>query len=125
AGPTLGRGEVDTLAPGRTLEQIADLAPGLTDNTPNAGQVTIAGGFAYDNVFMLGGVDIADSTLGSPNDLFSEDAIEETQVITSGVSAEFGRFGGGVINAITKRGGNAFSGTFRTDFTNPSSRAQT
>ena len=102
--------DVDTLATGRALEQIADLAPGLTDNTPNAGQVTIAGGFAYDNVFMLDGVDITDSTFGSPNDVFIEDAIEETQVITSGVSAEFGRFGGGVINAITKRGGNEFSG---------------
>ena len=57
--------------------------------------------------------------------MFIEDAIEETQVITSGVSAEFGRFGGGVINAITKRGGNEFSGSFRTDFTNPSWRDET
>ena len=124
-GATLTGRDVDTLATGRNLEQIADLAPGLTDNTPNAGQVTIAGGFAYDNVFMLDGVDITDSTFGSPNDVFIEDAIEETQVITSGISAEFGRFGGGVINAITKRGGNAFSGTFRTDFTNPGWRALT
>ena len=124
-GATLSGRDVDTLATGRNLEQIADLAPGLTDNTPNAGQVTIAGGFAYDNVFMLDGVDITDSTFGSPNDVFIEDAIEETQVITSGISAEFGRFGGGVINAITKRGGNAFSGTFRTDFTNPSWRDET
>jgi len=124
-GATLTGRDVDTLATGRNLEQIADLAPGLTDNTPNAGQVTIAGGFAYDNVFMLDGVDITDSTFGSPNDVFIEDAIEETQVITSGISAEFGRFGGGVINAITKRGGNAFSGTFRTDFTNPSWRDET
>ena len=87
--------------------------------------MTIAGGFAYDNVFMLDGVDITDSTFGSANDVFIEDAIEETQVITSGVSAEFGRFGGGVINAITKRGGNEFSGSFRTDFTNPSWRDET
>jgi outer membrane receptor protein involved in Fe transport len=124
-GATLTAREVDTLATGRALEQIADLAPGLTDNTPNAGQVTISGGFAYDNVFMLDGVDITDSTFGSANDVFIEDAIQETQVITSGISAEFGRFGGGVINAITKRGGNEFSGSFRTDFTNPSWRDET
>ena len=124
-GTTLTARDVDTLATGRAIEQIADLSPGLTDNTPNAGQVTIAGGFAYDNVFMLDGVDITDSTFGSPNDVFIEDAIEETQVITNGVSAEFGRFGGGVINAITKRGGNEFSGSFRTDFTNPSWRDET
>ena len=64
-GATLSARDVDTLATGRVLEQIADLAPGLTDNTPNAGQVTIAGGFAYDNVFMIDGVDITDSTFGS------------------------------------------------------------
>ena len=42
--------------------------------------------------------------------------------MTSGVSSEFGRFSGGVINAVTKRGGNAFSGSFRVDYTNPAWR---
>ncbi|MCL4821924.1 MAG: TonB-dependent receptor [Vicinamibacteria bacterium] len=109
---------VDKLAIGRGLANIAELAPGLTDNTPNAGQVTIAGAFAYDNVFLLNGVDINDNLFGTANNLFIEDAIEETQVLTSGISAEYGRFSGGVINAVTKRGGNTFSGSFRTDFTN-------
>ena len=117
--------QIDTLATGRTLSTIAELAPGLTDNTPNSGQVTIAGGFAYDNLFLIDGVDITDSTFGSPNSVFIEDAIEETQVLTSGVSAEFGRFAGGAINAVTKRGGNTFSGSFRTDFTNASWRDET
>ena len=101
---------------------IAELAPGLTANTPNADQVTISGAFAYDNVFLVDGVDINDNLFGSPDDLFIEDAIEQTQVITSGISAEYGRFSGGVINAITKSGGNMFSGSFRTDLTNPSWR---
>ena len=98
---------------------IAVLAPGLTDNTPNAGQVTIAGSFAYDNVFLLDGVDINDNLFGNANNLFIEDAIEETQVLTSGISAEYGRFSGGVINAVTKQGGNKFSGSFRANFTQP------
>jgi outer membrane receptor protein involved in Fe transport len=114
--------EIDTLATGRTLAAIAEVAPGLTANTPNADQVTISGAFAYDNVFLLDGVDINDNLFGSPDDLFIEDAIEQTQVITSGVSAEYGRFSGGVINAITKSGGNIFSGSFRTDLRNPSWR---
>jgi hypothetical protein len=33
---------VDKLATPRTVQGVAELAPGLTDNTPNAGQVTIA-----------------------------------------------------------------------------------
>lgn len=111
---------IDNLPVNRTLDAIAELAPGLTNNTPSAGQVTISGAFAYDNVFMLDGVDINDNLFGDPNDLYIEDSIEETQVLTSGISAEYGRFSGGVINAVTKRGGNAFSGTLRTDLTNPS-----
>jgi Carboxypeptidase regulatory-like domain len=119
-GQNLQGKEVDTLATGRTLQQITTLAPGLTDNTPNGGQVTIGGAFAYDNVFLIDGVDVKDSLFGSANDVYIEDAIQETQVLTSGISAEYGRFSGGVINALSKRGGNEFSGSFRTDFTNAS-----
>lgn len=112
--------EVDSLATARTLGGIAELAPGLTDNTPNSGQLTIMGGFAYDNVFLVDGVDVNDNLFGDPDNLFIEDAIEETQVLTSGISAEYGRFTGGVVNAITKKGGDTFSGSFRTNLTNPS-----
>jgi hypothetical protein len=110
--------EISTLPTGRTPALIAELAPGLTNNTPNAGQVTISGGFAYDNVFMINGVDVNDNLFGTANNVFIEDAIEQTTVLTSGISAEYGRFSGGVINMITKSGGNAFGGSFRANFTN-------
>lgn len=109
----------------RTPYSVAELAPGLTDNTPNNNQFTIGGAFAYDNVFLMDGVDINDNVLGQPNALFIEDAIQEVQVLTSGVSAEYGRFGGGVVNVITRSGGNIFSGALRTNFTNPSWSAET
>jgi hypothetical protein len=51
--------------------------------------------------------------------VFIEEAIDETQVLTSGISAEYGRFSGGVVNMITKRGGNTFSGSVRLNLTNP------
>ncbi len=127
--PTVGANydsrEIGTLPTGRTPALIAELAPGLTANTPNNGQVTIAGGFAYDNVFMINGVDINDNVFGTANNVFIEDAIEETSVLTSGISAEFGRFTGGVINMITKSGGNQFSGSFRANFTNDSWTVET
>lgn len=112
-GANYRREELDKLATNRTLQGIAELAPGLSDNTPNAGQVTISGSFAYDNQFLVNGVDVADNLFGNPNNLFIEDAIEEMQILTSGISAEYGRFSGGVINAITKSGGNQFSGSLR------------
>lgn len=112
--------EIDKLASPRTVQGVAELAPGLTDNTPNAGQLTIAGGFAYDNQFMVDGVDVADNLFANPNNLFIEDAVEEVQVLTSGISAEYGRFGGGVVNAITKSGSNTFSGSLRDNVYRPS-----
>lgn len=102
----------------RTPAGIAALAPGLTTNTPNGGQVTISGAFAYDNVFLIDGVDANDNLFGSTNPVYVEDAIADIQVLTSGISAEYGRFTGGVINVITKSGGNEFSGTVRADLTN-------
>ncbi|MDR3682555.1 MAG: TonB-dependent receptor [Geothrix sp.] len=41
----------------------------------------------------------------------SIEAIREYQVVTDGASAEFGRMGGGYVNAITKNGTNELSGS--------------
>ena len=112
--------EVNALPMGRTPYLIAELMPGVTTNTPSPNQLTISGGFAYDNVFLVDGVDVNDNLLGTVNDLYIEDAIGEVQVLTSGVSAEYGRFSGGVVNIVTKNGGNRFAGSYRTTFTRPS-----
>jgi hypothetical protein len=111
---------INALPIGRRPFEIAELAPGVTDNVPNAGQMAIAGGFAFDSIFLIDGVDTNDNLFGASNSLFIEDAILETQVLTAGISAEFGRFGGGVVNVITKSGGNEFSGSFRTNLSKPS-----
>ena len=112
--------EVNALPTSRTPFAIAELQPGLTDNTPNGGQVTINGSFAYDNIFLVDGVDINDNLFGTANALYVAEAIQETQVLTSGISAEYGRFSGGVINVITKSGGNDFSGSYRLNMYKPS-----
>ena len=111
--------ELTKLPVGRTPFLMTELTPGVTDNTPSNSQITISGAFAYDNVFLMDGVDINDNVLGTANNLFIEEAIQEVQVLSSGVSAEYGRFGGGVVNVITRSGGNALSGAFRVNLTNP------
>jgi hypothetical protein len=116
---------IDQLANARDLDGIALLAPGATANTPQVGQVSISGGFGYDSAFLLDGVDINDNVFGNPDNLFIEDAIEEVQILTSGISAEFGRFSGGVVNGVTKTGGNEYRGSFRIDIENPSWQDET
>jgi hypothetical protein len=126
-GLNIRQNEIDALPTSRTLSGIASLAPNLNENAPNAssGQVVISGAFAFDNMFMVNGVDVNDNIFGNPQSLFIEDAIAETQVLTSGISAEYGRFSGGVVNAITKSGGNTFSGSYRVNLTNPDWVAET
>ena len=131
-GLNLKHEEIEALATPRTIEGIAQLSPGVSENAPNqgttggsVGQVVINGAFAFDNVFMINGVDINDNLFAQPQNLFIEDAIEETQVLTSGISAEFGRFSGGVVNAITKSGGNVFAGSGRVNFSNPAWTTET
>jgi hypothetical protein len=111
---------INSLPIGRRPFEIAELAPGVTDNTPNVGQVAVGGAFAFDSIFLIDGVDTNDNLFGTATNLFIEDAIQETQVLTAGISAEYGRFGGGVINVITKSGGNDLHGSFRTTLARPS-----
>jgi Carboxypeptidase regulatory-like domain len=117
---------VQSLPVVRTPVGIASLSGSVvTDRTPVAGQLSISGGMAYDNAMLVNGVNVQDPIFGTTNNLFIEDAILETQVLTSGISAEYGHFTGGVLNAITKSGGNDFSGSLRGDFTKPDWREET
>ena len=122
---TYAKSAVDLLPVGRRPFDVSELASGVTTNTSNVSQVTLSGAFGYDNVFMVNGVDINDNVQGTANNLFIEDAIQETSVLTNGISAEYGRFSGGVINVVTRSGGNSFSGSFREGLSNPSWVTQT
>lgn len=70
-------------------------------------------------MFVVNGVDVNENIFGSANELFIEDAIQETTVLTHGISPAYGRFSGGVINIVTRSGGNVFSGSFRQNLSNP------
>lgn len=110
---------IDNLPVGRTVDAIALLAPGTTNNGPR-GAMQISGSFASDNLIVVNGANVQENLRGQSRPLFIEDAIQETTVITGAVSAEYGRFTGGVVSSITKSGGNEFSGSFRTNLTDPS-----
>ncbi len=124
----------DQLPLTRTLLSSVALAAGVNTNGPGSSDrigngvapvVTISGGQSFDNLFTVDGAVVTDNVRGTPNNLFIEDAIAETTTSTSTVSAEFGRFTGGVVNTITKSGGNTFSGSFRTTLTNAAWSATT
>ena len=110
---------VDDLPIARTPNAIANLAPGVTNNGPG-NTVQISGAMASDNLIMVNGAVVQDNVRGTTRPLYIEDAIQETTVLSAGVSAEYGNFTGGVISSVTKSGGNEFSGSLRDTVTNPS-----
>ena len=121
----------DVCPTSRTLTAALGMAPNVKPTGPDRAPAVTTGrsrspeAMSYDSVFLLNGVAITENVRGQPFTLFIEDAIQETTVSTSGISAEYGRFGGGLVNAITKSGGNQFSGSYRLGMNNDDWRAIT
>src|SRR5882672_3657065 len=118
--PLNGRSWTDlaTLQPGvnSTLQIQADFAVGGDRGNRGFGnQITVAGARPEQNNFRLDGVSINDFNNAAPGSVLGGDmgvdAVQEFSVLTSNVSAEYGRTSGGVINAITKSGTNQFHGS--------------
>lgn len=109
----------------RTIATAALIAPGVNDAGPNK-QVVISGAQSFDNLFLVNGVVVNENLRGQPHNLFIEDAVQETTVLSGGaISAEYGRFTGGVVSTITKSGGNEFSGSLRDSFRNDDWQSKT
>ncbi len=84
--------------------------------TPREGAFNVNGMRSTYNNFLLDGLDnnaYSPSNQGYSSQVVqpSPDALAEFKVITSNFSAEYGRVGGGVINAAMRSGTNAFHGT--------------
>ena len=109
--------EVNRLPMNRNPVAVANLTPGVTTNGPRNATV-ISGAFGYDNLWLVNGATVNENLRGQPHALYIEDALQETTVLTGGVSAEYGRFTGGVVSAITKSGGNEFSVSIRDTLNN-------
>lgn len=86
-----------------------------TDGLPSQGIVptsglTFNGQSARFNNFTIDGVDNNDFISGAVRQTFSQEAVQEFQVVSNNYSAEFGRALGGIVNIITKGGTNTTSG---------------
>jgi hypothetical protein len=94
-----------------TSTGLLNYAPGINSDSAYGGQGT------YGNALLLDGVDTRDPAGGSPWTFFNQNLIEEIQIGGLGAAAEYGGFTGGIINTVTKSGGNAYSGLFSIRYT--------
>src|SRR5947207_12470575 len=116
--------QLELLPVGRALNDAVLLAPGVAGNGPS-GNIMMAGALSFESQYLVNGVVINENLRGQALNLFIEDAIQETKVSTGAISAEYRRLGGGVVNMITKSGGNTVAGSFRTTFDNDAWRSLT
>jgi len=89
----------------------------MAGGTVGGGNPQVHGATKVDNLYLLDGVDTTDTVTGTFASNVNPDAIEQVEVQTGGFSAEYGRVQGGVVNAVTKSGGNSFSGSLRLEYT--------
>ncbi|HEY0762501.1 MAG TPA: TonB-dependent receptor [Pyrinomonadaceae bacterium] len=108
---------------GRNYLDLALLVPGVSPTNTGSNQrfaetsavpgqgISIAGQRNLYNSFVVDGVSANDDAADLTGTYYSEEVIDQFQVVTSGGIAEFGRASGGVVNILTKSGTNDLRGS--------------
>ncbi len=99
---------------GRNYLDLLQLVPGVAINRQadaNSDTSTPVLGERSNNTgFLIDGLPNQNELTGGAAAQFNQDTISEFQVVTTGYKAEFGHASGGVVNVITKSGGNKLHG---------------
>ena len=101
--------QIDRLPKGRSFQSIALTAPSVNSGEIEGG-FQVNGASGAENAFTVDGVVTNSLINGSSRQNTVFEYIQEVQVKTTGIPAEFGGALGGVISAVTKSGGNIFTG---------------
>src|SRR5499427_3926471 len=76
----------------------------------NAGNISVNGQRETANAFLVNGGDVSEGRNLGAGLVPNLDSVEEFRLITNSFDAEYGKFSGAVMNAITKSGTNQFHG---------------
>jgi len=93
----------------RTFDQVITSIPGAQ---PDAnGGVSLNGAGSPEQNYIIDGVNVSDPAFGTLGTTLIQDFVQEVDVKTGGYQAEYGRATGGIVNVVTKSGGNEFHGS--------------
>lgn len=101
---------IDKFSNNRLFQEVMSSAPGVQVGANNP---RVNGAADTDNLYLIDGVDTTDPRTQTWGTAINFDTIQEVQVVTAGASAEHGRVQGGVVNLVTRSGGNSFHGSLR------------
>ncbi len=76
----------------------------------SSGNVSVNGQRETANAFLVNGGDVSEGRNQGAGLIPNLDSIQEFRLITNGFDAEYGKYSGSVMNAITKSGSNGFHG---------------
>src|SRR5262249_12814564 len=76
----------------------------------NPGNISVNGQRETSNAFLVNGGDVSEGRNLGAGLVPNLDSVEEFRLITNSFDAEYGKFSGAVMNAITKSGTNSFHG---------------
>ena len=99
-----------TLVAGVVLGPVDNADQGPTKTFPTAVTAAVNGSRSADTAYMLDGGNNIDEYTNVNQPFPFPDALQEFSVQTSNYNAEYGQNAGGVVNIVTKSGGNAFHG---------------
>ena len=101
---------IDRIPKGRDFTNVLSAVPGANLEA-RAGGISVGGASGSENRFVVDGIDTTNLQNGSSGKTYITDFIEQVQVKTAGYNAEYAGATGGVVNALTKTGTNAFRGS--------------
>jgi hypothetical protein len=108
-GMTLTKEIFQTLPKGRDFSTLVTTVPGVY-NEPMTGGLSVDGASGAENVFFVDGMETGEVRGAQQRMQAAFDFVDEVQVKASGYQAEFGGSMGGVVNVVTRSGGNEFHG---------------
>jgi hypothetical protein len=103
--------EFDYMPKGRSFQSVALTAPSVNSGDIEGG-IQVNGASGAENQFTVDGISTTSVIDGSSRQDAQFEYLQEVQVKTSGIDAEYGGALGGVISAVTKSGGNQYHGEF-------------
>ncbi len=110
------RSELARLPVDQSIASVALLAPGVISSGASFGGLSFGGSSVAENVVYINGLNVTDPYRRQGFSSVPFGFYEEFQIKTGGYSAEFGRSTGGVINAVTRSGGNEFKSGMQVTF---------